>query len=156
LHTGVVCVGNIGSSTHFDYTAIGESVNMASRLEGLNKQLGTNILATRDIQKSVGGRLVSRLVGHFKFKGFDQVVETYELIGTLEAEASTKPWCEVFAQALHQFQRKLFAKAEAGFRRTLELRPEDGPSNFYLKRIEEVNSHPPPADWVGEIDLREK
>ena len=156
LHTGMVCVGNIGSSTHFDFAAIGEEVNMASRLEGLNKQLGTNILATRDIQKSVEGRVVSRLVGHFKFKGFDQVVEVHELIGTLAAEAGTRAWREAFAQALHQFQRRLFAKAEAELRRTLELHPEDGPSNFYLKRIEELSSHPPPADWVGEIDLREK
>ncbi len=156
LHTGVVCVGNIGSSTHFDYTAMGESVNMASRLEGLNKQLGTNILATRDIQKSVEGRLVGRLVGHFKFKGFDQVVEIYELIGTLEDEASTRPWREAFARALHQFQRKLFEEAAAEFRRTLELKPGDGPSNFYLKQIEELIRHPPPAEWVGEVDLLEK
>lgn len=156
LHTGVVCVGNIGSSKRFDYTAIGESVNMASRLEGLNKQLGTNILATREIQKTAGDRLVSRLVGHFKFKGFDQVVEVHELVGTQEIEEATRVWRQSFAAALSRFQRKAFDEAEAGFRKTLELRPADGPSQFYLERLHYLKNHPLPADWFGEVDLREK
>jgi adenylate cyclase len=156
LHTGVVCVGNIGSSTHFDFTAIGESVNLASRLEGLNKQLGTNILATRDIQKSAVDGLVSRVVGHFRFKGFDQVVEVHEFIGAKESEEKTRPWRESFASALCFFQRGALTKAEAGFRRTLELRDDDGPSKFYLARLAELQARPLPAEWMGEIDLREK
>ena len=156
LHTGVVCVGNIGSSKRFDYTAIGESVNLAARLEGLNKQLGTNILATREIQKTAGDQLVSRPVGHFKFKGFDQVVEVHEVIGTQASEEPTRAWRESFAAALNRYQRKAFDEAEAGFRKTLELRPTDGPSQFYLERIEHLKSHPLPSDWFGEVDLREK
>jgi adenylate cyclase len=156
LHTGVVCVGNIGSSTHFDFTAIGESVNLASRLEGLNKYLGTNILATRDIQKSVEGKLFGRLVGHFQFKGFNQVVEVHEMIGPLEMKEATKPWRDSFAEGLRCFQRKSFPEAEQQFRRTMELRPDDGPSKFYLERIALLRMQPPPSDWVGEIDLREK
>lgn len=156
LHTGAVCVGNIGSSTHFDYTAIGESVNLASRLEGLNKQLGTNILATRDIQKSVEGQIVSRLVGHFKFKGFDQVVEVHEMVALPDQEQATAAWRNAFAAALNRFQRKSFAEAEAGFRKTLELRPDDGPSKFYLEQIKRLSAQPPAAEWFGEIDLREK
>jgi adenylate cyclase len=156
LHTGVVCVGNIGSSTHFDYTAIGESVNMASRLEGLNKQLGTNILATRDIQKAVDGQLVSRLIGHFRFKGFDQVVEVHELLGPLDIQESTAGWRNAFAEGLHHFQRMSFDEGESCFKRTLEVRPNDGPSRFYLERIQELKCRPPSSEWTGEIDLREK
>lgn len=156
LHSGVVCVGNIGSSKRFMYTAIGESVNMAARLEGLNKQVGTNILATRDIQKAIGDKLVSRLIGHFKFKGFDQVVEIHEMVGLPESEPESREWRQCFAAALSRFQRKAFAEAEAGFRKTLELRPTDGPSQFYLERIEHLKNHPLPSDWFGEVDLREK
>ncbi len=156
LHTGVVCVGNIGSSKRFDYTAIGESVNLAARLEGLNKQLGTNILATREIQKTAGDKLVSRLVGHFKFKGFDQVVEVYEMIGTVESEEGTRAWRQSFAAALSRFQRKAFDEAAEGFRKTLELHPADGPSKFYLDRLPALQANAPAADWFGEVDLREK
>jgi len=129
---------------------------MASRLEGLNKQLGTNILATREIQKTSESQLVTRLVGHFRFKGFDQVTEIYELIGSAASENETKPWRDSFANELSRFQRQAFAEAESGFRQTLEIRPDDGPSKFYLERVAQFRAHPPEGGWLGEIDLREK
>jgi hypothetical protein len=57
---------------------------------------------------------------------------------------------------LYHFQRKSFAAAEAGFGRTLELRPEDGPAQFYLEKIAALRLIPPSADWTGEIEIKEK
>jgi adenylate cyclase len=156
LHTGVVCVGNIGSSTHFDYTAVGECVNLASRLEGLNKQLGTNILATREMQRAVERVIVTRLVGHFKFKGFDRMCEVYELISTVETGSASQSWREMFEKALWHFRRQQFDEAAEGLQKTLLLRPGDGPSRYYLARIAELQSRGVPQEWMGEIDLQEK
>lgn len=157
LHTGVVNVGNFGSTARVDYTALGENVNLASRMEGLNKHLGTTLLASGDTYAAVADRIVSRPCGRFRLKGFEKAVEVHELLGWLEeADLPTRPWREAFAQGLHAFQQGDFQAAEAHFRRTLALRPDDGPSRFYLARLEELRRHPPPADWTGEVELKEK
>ncbi len=156
LHTGIASVGNIGSSSHFDYAVIGENVNLASRLEGLNKYLGTSILATRPIQKSVEKQIVNRFVGHFRFKGLDQVTEIYELLLSDGQKPPGGEWLQPFAQGIHFFQRAGFAEAEKHFRSVLALKAGDGPSEFYLKKIEEFSTHPPKAEWMGEIDLGDK
>ena len=156
LHSGMAFVGNIGSEARFDYTAIGESVNLASRVEGLNKHLGTAVLATRDIQKAVEQKMVSRLAGYFRLQGFDRVVEIHELVAPAVTGQPAPDWCPIFVSGIHQFARRDFAGAEAAFNRTLELHPEDGPSLFYLKKIAELRGQLLPDDWTGEVDLKEK
>jgi adenylate cyclase len=156
LHTGQAFVGNVGSLARVDFTAIGENVNLASRLEGLNKHLGTDILASRDIQKSVENTIDCRMVGYFRLQGFDRVVEVHELIGPIQSIEVNRPWKECFADALHHFHRRGFDAAEAGFRKTLQLRPDDQPSLFYLQQIELLRLQPPPYEWAGEIELKEK
>lgn len=156
LHTGTACVGNIGSSDHFDYTAIGEAVNLANRLESLNKQLETNVLATRDFLKGLEDQFVSRMVGYFRLKGFDHVVEVHEVLAfTAEAEASAV-WRRSFGMGLHHFVRRDFEAAERAFRDTLAARPGDGPTWYYLHTLSTLRTVVLPRDWAGEIDLKEK
>lgn len=154
LHAGVANVGNFGSAKRFDYTAIGENINLASRMEGLNKYLGTTVLATGEIQSAVGDRLLWRYLGLFKLKGFDKAVAVYELLGEPDLAEATRPWREAFAAALAAFQKGDFASARTGFARVQEIRGQDGPSAFYRQYLDE---HPqPPPGWKGEVEMKEK
>ena len=156
LHSGSACVGNCGSADRFDYTAIGANINLASRLEGLNKHVGTEILASDDIIAAVENKFVSRSVGHFRMKGSDRVMEIFELIGSPDCAESTRPWRESFAEGLRQFKRGEFDIAQAAFDRTLQIRPKDGPSHFYLKQIAHYRESPPEKGWFGEVNMTEK
>lgn len=156
LHTGVANVGNFGSVERVDYTALGENVNLASRLEGLNKQLGTSYLLSGATLAGVGGPLATRALGRFKLKGFEAAVEVHELVGWSAEADATRAWREAFAAALADFQRGDFNSALEGFQRTLVLRPGDGPSNFYLDRLEDLIARPIPRGWKGEVQLTEK
>jgi adenylate cyclase len=156
LHAGEACVGNVGSSTHYDYTAVGQTVNLAFRLESFNKQLGTDILASRDFLKGTSQPLTTRMIGHFRFKGFDGVFEVHEILGGGELAQATQIWRDTFARGVHQFQRRVFPAAEQAFQQTLELRPNDGPSQFLLACIAELRKAPLSPDWAGEIDLDQK
>jgi adenylate cyclase len=156
LHTGVANVGNFGSDKRFDYTAIGENINLAARMEGLNKYLGTRVLITGETQKEVASRLVTRYLGMFRLKGFEKSVAVYELIAFQDNEAESRPLREGFAEALAKFAKKEFASAEEAFRRILEISPEDGPTRFYLEQIEELRNAAVPPEWNGEIALKDK
>lgn len=156
LHSGMACVGNLGSAVHFDFTAIGDSVNLAFRLEGLNKQLGTNILVTRDLLKSSNESFATRPLGYFRFKGLDKVVEVHELRGPGGQAGEPDLWLEPFADGLHQFHRRNFDAANDHFRRVLTLRPNDGPSLFYLGRVSSLRTASLSPEWAGEIELTEK
>ena len=156
LHTGSANVGNFGSTSRVDYTALGENINLASRMEGLNKYLGTEVLITSETQAGVTGRLATRFLGKFQLKGFEKSVGVHELQGQLEKAEALKPLDEAFTAALKLFQQKDLAGAEAAFRRALEIKSEDGPSKFYLKFLADLHDHPLPDDWQGEVELKEK
>jgi adenylate cyclase len=156
LHTGVANVGNFGSDTRVDYTAIGENINLAARMEGLNKYLGTRVLLTAETQAGAGSRLVTRYLGLFRLKGFEKAVGVYELTGWRAEEAATQELRVCFAKALERLSARDFDGAEAAFRHTLEISPKDGPSNFYLEQLEELRESELPPTWKGEITLKDK
>jgi adenylate cyclase len=156
LHAGEASVGNFGSSTRVDYTAFGENINLASRMEGLNKYLGTSILATGAIINHVKDKFVSRFLGNFQLKGFEKAVEVYELISFPEQSEDSKWYRESFAEALALFKARKWDEADHAFHCIAEKRGADGPSKFYLKQIAELRAEELPASWDGSIELKEK
>ena len=156
LHTGLANVGNFGSQDRVDYTALGDSVNLASRLEGLNKHLGTYCLISAETKAGIGEELLTRSLGSFQLKGFENLVQVYELLGWPEQADATRPWREAFAEALNNYEQRNLTFAEMGFRRVLELRPDDGPAKFYLERVAELAKQELPEDWVTHTILKEK
>ena len=170
VHSGLATVGNLGSSKRFEYTAIGDSINLSSRLEGLNKHVGTDILATREVQAAVDGKVVSRRVGYFFFKGFSRPVEVHEILGSLDIEEGTRAWREKFDQAVDIYREGRIEEAKEAFETVIKMRREagvetgykdaddkgDGPSRLYLGEIEALDGKPVPDNWTGDIVMTEK
>ena len=155
LHTGIANVGNFGSDTRVDYTALGENINLAARMEGLNKYLGTDVLITGDVKKEIGDRFITRYLGRFILKGFEKSVDVYELVA-LRASGSAPQWHGEFEEALRHFQQRDFGAAERSFERVLESASAETTTKFYLKHLKEVVNTPPPENWAGEVELKEK
>ncbi len=155
LHTGVANVGNFGSETRVDYTAIGENINLASRMEGLNKYLGTDVLITGDVMKEIGDRFVTRYLGKFQLKGFEKSVEVHELV-SLRTEGSAPAWHGEFDEALRLFQQRDFSAAGVAFQRVLETANDDHTTKFYATHLVEIRDQPLPENWRGEVELKEK
>ncbi len=157
IHTGTADVGNFGSANRVDYTAIGENINLAARLEGLNKYLSTRTLISIETRNAADSSIVTRDLGYFRLKGFERTVQVLELIGVGdEVRDSSLAYTGVFAEALAAFQNRDFSEAQAKFTQILALKPNDGPSMFYLKQIDVLHVTPPADDWQGEVELAEK
>ncbi|MGH6629413.1 MAG: adenylate/guanylate cyclase domain-containing protein, partial [Burkholderiales bacterium] len=156
LNTGVASVGNMGSSLRYGYTALGDAVNLSSRLEGLNKEYLTHILVnetTYAAAKDAG--LVFRELDLIQVKGKLQPVTLYELIAQRDEAASNGSMAELaarveaFAGGRELYKKRRWEEAQKAFQGVLEKWPEDGPSRVYWKRCQEYLFEEPPANWDG-------
>jgi adenylate cyclase len=151
LNSGAMSVGNMGSDTRFDYTVMGDAVNLGSRLEGTNKEYHTNIVisqATLDQVKDEG--FVVRVLDLVAVKGKAQPVAVYELIGRPGQFGRLTPeLLAIYERGIHLYRAQEFERAAAAFSEVLNAVPHDGPCMMYLERCEELVAAPPPQDWDG-------
>lgn len=151
LHCGEVSVGNVGAGQHFQYRFVGDVVNTSTRIEGLNKKLGTQILASAEMLDGLD-ELSSREVGNFRLKGKEKALKLYEI----KNQSIPQEHLELFKGALRQFQNHNWLDAIDLFSRLLEDNPEDGPSRFYLSLTEQFQRNPPQKNWCGVVNISQK
>ncbi|HEY1173361.1 MAG TPA: CHASE2 domain-containing protein [Verrucomicrobiae bacterium] len=152
IHFGAVAVGNLGNEDRMDYMAVGLNVHLASSLASLNKELGTQIIATENVASATGKVIAFRILGWFRLPGQQRAIEVYEVLG-LRTDPVAREWSKTFEDSLGWFREHQFDYAESGFQRVLTIRPGDGPSLFYLQQIKALQQNPPPQNWFGEIEL---
>ncbi|MBW2623799.1 MAG: adenylate/guanylate cyclase domain-containing protein [Deltaproteobacteria bacterium] len=151
LHSGTIFLGSIGAIDHYEYRAIGGIVNTASRIENLNKHLGTKKIISTEVLEQLEGFL-TRELGYFQFAGKSIATQVHELIGRKEAGTDFHRiiW-EHFKNGLNAYRTQLWEEAVHYFRECLKLDTHDGPSLFYLEKCENYLLNPPTGDWSGEI-----
>jgi adenylate cyclase len=145
LHQDEAMVGHFGAPDRMNYTAIGDGINLASRLEGLNKQYGTTILASDRIVEDVRGHFDFRLLDLVAVKGKTGAIKIYELLGEKNASGHLSQKVAAYEAAFDAYVMRDFAQAIA----ILERNNGDPPSTVLLNRCLEFQKAPPPADWHG-------
>jgi adenylate cyclase len=157
LNTGDMVVGNMGTKRKMDYTMMGSHVNLAARLEGVNKQYGTWILTSEATQSKAGDDIFTRRLDRVRVVGINEPVRLYEIIDEAsQTPAEVKEAVEVFHSGLTWFEKKDWARASKDFSTVLRTNPEDGPAKKYLQRCNEFKTKPPADSWDGVFNLSEK
>jgi adenylate cyclase len=156
INSGVVSVGNMGSNRLFDYTAIGDNVNLASRLEGLNKYYGTEILVAGATVEHLDSGLYFREVDLVRVKGRRQPITIYEVMGEGVPVGLEARFLELYHRALARFRGRRWQEATEAFQAALHLNPQDGLCKHYLQLTEKYAETPPGPEWDGGTIMSEK
>lgn len=157
LHTGDSIVGNVGSSDRMNYTAMGASVNLAARLEGLNKVYGTQILVSASIVDAVNDHFLFRSVGRVMPKGINSPVDIFELVSIREKYVAEYPYlpscknsedyCRTWEKTYTLFIDKKWAQALTGFKSLQTQRMEDPLLNYFMKKVQNYLENDPGHSW---------
>jgi adenylate cyclase len=159
INTGEMVVGNMGAAGKFAYTVIGDSVNLASRLEGANKEYRTGIMVSQRTYDLVRRAIVGRELDRITVKGRSEPVTTYELLGSRDGPGMA-PVCEKFLplydEGMAFYYSRRWRDAAARFTDALRARPGDYPSILHLERIRAYEAAPPGDNWNGVFAMKTK
>ncbi len=157
INTGEMVVGNMGTTNRMDYTIMGHAVNLAARLEGVNKQYGTWILASELTHNGTDNNFLSRKLDRVRVVGVSEPVRLFEILD--ESHAATDEKVQLVAEfhaGLDLFENREWGEATSVFSRLNREFPEDGPSATFFNRSRKFQKEAPPADWDGVFNLTNK
>lgn len=157
INTGEMVHGNMGTRQKKNYTIMGNHVNLAARLEGVNKQYGTAILISENTYEQLEGRFLCRKLDRVRVVGIHKPIRLFELVAEQDsAEPEVRERVERFHEGLARFEARDYAQGAAFFEDFLRKWPGDGPAETFLKRCQEYVQDPPPAHWDGVWNLTTK
>ena len=157
ISTGEVIVGNMGSTERFDYTIMGDTVNLGSRLESANKKYETHTMVSDATYEAVKDFFELRELDIIKVVGKSKPMKVYELLAPKgQLPVNALQLLKSYQEGMQKYHDRKFAEALAKFEDILKVYPDDGPSKLYRQRCEVLRDFPPSANWDGVFEMRTK
>ena len=156
ISTGPMLVGNMGSKQRFNFTIMGDNVNLASRLEGLNKVFGTRMVISESTYEAVEDKMLVRELDLIRVKGKLRPVKIYELLGLAQETQAVRPLVERFHAALEAYRSRKWETAIGQFGELLRDYPDDGPTRVFVQRCWDLIEKPPEEEWDGVFVMESK